>query len=373
MALGGAETVDEKHPRAPDQPLTVEFTPWYCPLCVEQGLIETKARGIELVRDQAPAFAERVGLRRGWVVIESPHFRIFSTLKGARIKHSDSRFAAADLLRLKKIFPSFQVGSGGSYVNAHQRAHLFQIRLERQYAHFAALTGNKREWLGMRRPYEVYLFEKEAPYLVFQRDVIGRGNAKEKVVIEHMKGEENFLLFGTCAKYYKAGDRQLNNAAMHVVSHLLVNGLNNYLSNMWAWLEEGFGHFYERKETDLHNYFCIGSGAFPDDFERGNWRKKIRHMVYRKKEPALSLWCEKLQPQELAPKERVMAWSYVEWLARTDPVRLAKLLEKGSASGDHTRSADAITDVFGVNPCELQELSAARGNMGGEACGSLRR
>jgi hypothetical protein len=352
---GGAETVDEKHPRAPDQPLNIQVTPWYCPLCLKQELIAGEPRSIELMRDPAAIMAEKLGVRRNWVVIESPHFRIFSTLKGARIKHSDSTFAAADLLRLKEVFPSFKVGCGGTYVNAHQRAHLYHVRLERQYAHFSALTANTKKWLGMLRPYEVYLFEKDKPYGVFRQQILGRANVEEQVAFEHITGKKNFLVFGTCARFHKAGDRQLNNRVMHMVSHMLVNGLNNFYSDIWAWLEEGFGHFYERRESEVHNHFCLGFGRVPAEWERGNWRKKIRHAVYRKKERPLSLWCEKLQPQELTEWERALAWSYVDWLMKADPVRLAKLLEMGSRSGERTQAADAISEVFGVTPHVLHD------------------
>ncbi len=50
-----------------------------------------------------------------------------------------------------------------------------------------------------------------------------------------------------------------------------------------------------------------------------------------------------------------MAWAIFDWLATTDPVRLAKLFDRSADSKKKMSAADAIEDVFGVSPYVLHE------------------
>lgn len=348
--------VDETNPRAPDQPLPIKFTPWHCQECVERKLLDAQPRDIPIAGIPASELANSLKIRRTWFVIESPNFRVFSTLAGARIKHGDSVFAAADLVRLKEIFPDYDVGGQGSFVTAHQRAHLYQIRVERILSHFRTLTGNQKRFLGMGDRFELCLFESKKEFQAFVEKELARPyNRRTPLERKHFTGGDNFYLVSTAADLYKGGERELNNTVLHHVAHGVVNGHNDYVSAMWGWLEGGFAHYYERKESDKHNFFCLVGADPPREFTRGNWRKKIRHMVYRKKDPSLGLWCDKTHAQSLSGAEHAMAWSIVDWLVRTDPVRLAKLLDIAAQEDDRPSCSEAISNVFGVDAYGLHD------------------
>jgi hypothetical protein len=359
LALAGLATggpLDEKHPRAPDQALPIEFTPWHCQHCIDQDLLAAEPKEIPVLGCPAQKLTKSLKIRRSWFVITSPNFKVFSTLAGARIKHSDSRFAAADLIRLKEIFPDYQLGGQGSFVTAHQRAHLYQIRAERILSHFRALTGNKHPFLGMGARFELCLFEKEKEFQRFvEKELVRNHSSKHPVQRKHMIGGDNYYVIATAASLFKGGDRELNNIIVHHTSHGIVNGHNDFLSEMWGWLEGGFAHYYERRESDKHNYFCLQGRDPPKEFVRGNWRRKIRHLVYRKKDSSLGLWCDKTHAQQLSGNEHAMAWSIVDWLVRTNPVRLAKLLDIAAEEDDRPTCSDAIEDVFGIGPYGLHE------------------
>jgi len=354
LAAGGP--VDETHPRAPDQPLPIEFTPWYCQRCIERELLEAQPRDISITGVPAPELAKSLKIRRSWYAIESPNFRIFSTLAGARIKHNDSRFAAADLIRLKKIFPSFQVGGQGSFVTAHQRAHLYQIRAERILSHSRALTGNKHRFLGMGDRFVLCLFEKEKEFQAFVEEELARPYSRgTPVERKHFTGGDNFYLISTAASLYKGGESELSNTILHHTAHSVVYGHNDYVSAMWGWLDGGFAHYYERRESEEHNFFCLVSADPPKEFLRGNWRRKIRHMVYRNKDPSLGGWCEKTYAQQLSGTEHALAWSIVDWLVQTNPVRLGKLMDIAARNEGRPSCSQAIQEVFGVDAYQLHD------------------
>lgn len=359
LALAGPsraqEVHDERNPRAPDQALSIVFTPYYCSRCVADKLLADEPREIQICRRDAPVFAKDVGLKRDWIVIETPNFKVFSNLEGDKVSHNDSPFAAADLRRLKAIFPDFKPGAQGSYVDAHKRAHLYQIRLERIAAHYRALTGNEKPFLGMQDRYEVCLFEGADEYKAFSEEVLGHAyNPNQLIEREHLKEEPRCLVFGTPAKFFK-GDRQLSNTVAHHAGHCLIKGHNSFTQNAWAWLDEGIAHFYERRESLEFNNFCVQGQDHPRDFIRGDWRQRIRHFVYRKKESSFGDWCEKPNPQDLLGDQHALAWSFVDWLAATDPVRLAKLIDLSKDSGRKSTCADAVQEVFGATPFALHE------------------
>jgi len=229
---GTAPAGDDANPRAPDQALDVKLAPWYCATCLERGLIQGEPRGILFLGRPAAQLARDLKIRGRWQAIESPNFRIFSTLKGARIKAAESRFAGYDLMRLKRIFPKYKGGMDGGYVNAHERAHLYQVRFERLYAHFAALTRNTKPHLGMDQRFEILLFEKPATYRALVKLAGGTLKEGQKLFTEHVRGPGNHMLCATVAEFFKGGDANLNNTMCHIVGEMLVMCHNNYYTDV---------------------------------------------------------------------------------------------------------------------------------------------
>lgn len=355
VALAGtAPAGDDANPRAPDQALDVKLAPWFCATCLKRGLITGEPRQIVFLGRPAAQLARDLKIRGSWQAIESPNFRIFSTLKGARIKAAESRFAGYDLMRLKRIFPEYKGGMDGGYVNAHERAHLFQVRFERLYAHFAALTRNRKPHLGMDQRFQILLFEKPATYHAVVKLAGGELKRGQTLFSSHLVGPGNHMLCTTAAGFFKGGDAQLDNTMCHIVGEMLVMCHNNYYTDVWAWLREGFAHYFERRESEKYNHFCTDQVA-PPEFVKGNWRRKIRHMVYLRQDPSLGGFCEKRSPYQLTGTEHAISWSIVDWLVRTDPIRMSKLLDLSSDGRQVHSAADAIEEVFGITPYVLDE------------------
>ena len=84
--------VDEVHPRATDTPLEITFAPWYCALCLAEERIHAEPRDLEMLRMPVEKLAQVIELEPGWIVIETPHFKILSELGKTRIRLHDSVF-----------------------------------------------------------------------------------------------------------------------------------------------------------------------------------------------------------------------------------------------------------------------------------------
>jgi hypothetical protein len=362
LGFAGPKTkvVDEVDPRDSESPLAIRFAPWFCTACVREGRVKPRDKGLRMMRHELGDLLEKIGMDEEWCAIESPHFRILSSVRATRISLHDSTFVHADLLRLKTVFPGLAIRKPPHKISltAHQRAHLYHIRVERVYHHFAALTGNEQPHLGMLAPYELFLFDNYAAYHRFTDRFLG--HADDRAGLQHHAREKpNFMAFATAEvlvdRNSKLADKAFNNHVVHNVAHNLVDGHGNYYRETWAWLEEGIGHYYERREAPVPNTFCRAEGKAPQDLRKPDWEFALYQLVRRGKDTPLNAWCEKLQPAELRTWETGIAWGIVKWLAETEPVRFAEMLRKLDDYKTKPDSAACIRHAFGVSPSVLHQ------------------
>jgi hypothetical protein len=378
---GRAQTREEKavhedmNPRAASTPLELSLKPYWCATCAKMGLITGDAPSFELMRKPLSTLVQQVGLNDPHedppIVILTPHFKILSTLHGATIKLSDSYFCHADLLKLKSILPKVQIDREGATLDAHERAHLYHVRVEREYAHFSALTANTKPFLGMPLPYEIYLFAEYAQHHAFVDRYIGGRNDKSAIEwhVRQEKGRpagaspadpevdlKNFILLSVAESNVQArekgakSDGALSNHVFHNVAHLLVDGLDDYLRETPAWIEEGLGHYYERRENERWNNFCWAEGKMPSDFQKPDWESTVFSIVRRDRDAPFASWCEKLQPGELTGPEHGLCWGVVKWMIETEPVRFAKMLHSMHDLSTNLTSAQEIDAGFACAP-----------------------
>ncbi len=350
LASAGSDRVDEIHPRTPGTPLEILFTPWRCTRCVEEGILPAEEeKPISMLRMPVDELIKKLQVEGKWIAIQTPHFKILSTLHGEKVKPSDSVFYWSDFERLKAIFPKITAGLQGTVLDPHERAHLYHVRMERLYAHFAALTAIAKPHLGMGAAYELYLFEKYADHHSLVDQFIGKSNDKAGVQ-HHDRGDPNFMMFTHAAQQVPGGDRQLNNTIFHNVAHNLADGAGNYYRETPAWLEEGLAHYYERREATSPNTFCWTEGKAPTMFQKPDWKSTILNIVRRGKDAPLGQWCEKLQPGELSGEEQGLSWSIVEWMIATDPIRFAKIFDRIDDTVEKPTASQCIEYAFGVTP-----------------------
>lgn len=345
--------IDDMNPRAPTTPLKIELAPWWCTICVEEERIKAEPHELTLLKRPVAKFTEQMGLKKGeWLAMETPHFKIFSMLADSNVKYNDSIYARADLDRLKGMGFSFSMGPDSAKLDAHVRMHMYQVRLERQYAHFVALTGNTKPHLGMGAKPEIYLWSDYTPHHDFCDRYIGGKNDKGGVQW-HFPEPPNYYVFSCAEAVVTAqtakGDGAVANHVFHNVAHLLVDSYNNYTRETPAWLEEGLGHYYERRENPRWNNFCWAEGRPPTDFTKPDWEVIIFTIVRRDKDTPFAIWCEKLQPGELSGIENGLSWSIVKWLIETEPLRFTKMLEAMHDLSRNLKPGELIQDAFGCS------------------------
>jgi len=375
-----AQTREEKmikedvNPRATTTPLKVELKPYWCATCLKNGLITGEPPPIEMMRKPVATVVEQIGLEEPPLVLFTPHFKILSTLHGSSIKIVDGTYVHSDLEKLKSILPKVQIGREGATLDAHERLHLYGVRVEREYAHFSALTGNTKPYLGMPLPYELYLFAEYAQHHAFVDRYVGGRN--DKCAIEwHVQQEKgrpfgakptdpevelkNFILLSVAESQVQQaqgkGDGVLSNHVFHNVAHLLVDGLDNYLRETPAWVEEGLGHYYERRESERWNNFCWAEGKPPTMFMKPDWESTVFTLVRRDRDPPFAQWCEKLQPGELSGIENGLSWSVVKWMVDTEPVRFAKMLGTMHDVTTNFTSAQELDAGFSASPSVIYQ------------------
>jgi hypothetical protein len=379
-ASAPAQTREEKmikedvNPRATTTPLKVELKPYWCAICAKNGLIKDEPPPIEMMRKPVATVVEQIGLEEPPLVLFTPHFKILSTLHGSSIKIVDGTYVHSDLEKLKSILPKVQIGREGATLDAHERLHLYGVRVEREYAHFSALTGNTKPYLGMPLPYELYLFAEYAQHHAFVDRYVGGRN--DKCAIEwHVQQEKgrpfgakptdpevelkNFILLSVAESQVQQaqgkGDGVLSNHVFHNVAHLLVDGLDNYLRETPAWVEEGLGHYYERRESERWNNFCWAEGKPPTMFMKPDWESTVFTLVRRDRDPPFAQWCEKLQPGELSGIENGLSWSVVKWMVDTEPVRFAKMLGTMHDVTTNFTSAQELDAGFSASPSVIYQ------------------
>lgn len=357
VRAGPAKWVDEMHPRSPSTPLEIQFTPYYCTQCQEEEILQGEPETVTLMRQPAEKLAAELGSTK-WVAMRTPHFRMFCDLRRTKVKWKDGTFVRADFERLRQIFPKLRPGREGANLDAHERAHLYHIRAERVYAHFAALTDNKEPNLGMKGPYEIYLFDDYAQHHALNDAYIGHANDKTGMHW-HVKELPNFILV-TVAESLVAlnsgkGDKILSGHFIHTLAHGLVDGHGNYFRETWAWLEEGLAHYYERRENPKHNTFCNSEGRRPQDLLKPDWESHVFNVLRRGKDTPLSNWCEKQIPGELADVEHGLSWGIVKWMVETEPIRFTKMLRKLDDWENKPNSAECIEHAFGASPTVIYQ------------------
>jgi hypothetical protein len=369
--------VDDVNPRSPMTPLKVDLRPYWCPICLKEGLYKEKLppgvaqppppkppADFTFVHHTPEELAQQLELGNEWMAIQTPHFKIFSTLGPTTSKFSDSIFCKADLERLKTITPKISFVPDGATLDAHQRLHLYQIRVERLYAHFMALTGNQKPNLGMPQMYELYLFSDYAHHHAFVQRYVGSSNDKIGIQWHYMikgKPDLDLLLFTTSESQVmqngKAGksDGALANHVFHNVAHNLIDGYNNFFRETPAWIEEGLGHYYERRENPRWNNFCWAEGAAPAMFEQPDWEATIYSIVRRGKDVPLENWCNKLQPGELTAVENGLTWGIMKWVVETEPLKFTKMIEPMDDLKLNLDSNGLIQEGFGCTASVLYQ------------------
>ena len=165
--------------------------------------------------------------------------------------------------------------------------------------------------------------------------------------------------------------QNLENAAAHVVGHLVAmrqDYNNNFLP---PWFEEGMGSYLEVRATRRGNCYCFTGGyanrakqmekltniSWPD------WKGLVANMVRGREDKAMRLIIP-MALDELSAEEMGKAWSVIDYMVTENPGKFIKFIGEmksrwpsaivfGNTEGKEKAQAEALQHIWGLTWDEL--------------------
>jgi hypothetical protein len=264
------------------------------------------------------------------VFIETAHFRLASTLATYKPRGDAIEKAHLDeeLARLEKKLPKARSARD---LDPWLRAHLYAQRLEELYGDFLARFGIKDEdfagseakrggappmgagpYLGQREKFTVLLTQTRSAY--------GRYVRRYLNVEDEFSYRFNFpdcYFYGANFEALKDHDRSFD-VALHagVAGATVYNFLDSFRDCHHAppvWFKLGVMHWYARKVDARWNQWNAGGPSIPDEDRNWVWEPRVWGLV---KNEACPSWEEMMRwkaPEEVGPRDHMIAWSRVDW------------------------------------------------------------
>jgi hypothetical protein len=230
--------------------------------------------------------------------------------------------------------------------NPHEAAHATLDLLERSWDEFVADSGAKPEELtGIA---SVYLWSGEKD----QEKASSKWTLEKSTSVAKLMGAEPVLslCFG---KGRLRDERDLERECAHQLAHLW---LSNVHKSVWlggkkaGWLDEGYAHFCEQRRSGSIEVWCALSAKAQEDI--GKWRFESEVLARSADGAVVELASlSGLDTVAIAPAQRLFAWSYVDYIVRAHPARLAQLARVLQSDKP---TSEAIQTALGVSLTDFQ-------------------
>lgn len=227
-------------------------------------------------------------------------------------------------------------------------AALYAGRLEDHHEWFVDTLGIDPVWMKRENRHQVYvLSDREAAERVVTR-LLGHklgGGFKSNLV----GPEESYAVVLNDPKFVESDDA-LHQIVVHTVSHNVQHDVKRYLTwlnDRHGWLYDGWAHHAEIRRfgppiTTCHRDDQLDFKHWLSPYWEANVRRAIKQR--RDYDPAQVI---DLSVDDMNPKHRQFAWSYVDFLLWYDAPKMADLLDR--TKGEGRSSAEALLDVYGLD------------------------
>lgn len=141
---------------------------------------------------------------------------------------------------------------------------------------------------------------------------------------------------------------------LHNTSHLLLSHqepLNWMGETKGGWADAGLAHWFEDRYFDVCDVYCYTEADTRQGFKGGRWKVEVRKLVSLDEAPSLAGVFQK-NTDGLTLAEHAVAFSLVDYFIDLDPAKL-NLVFKQLRLKKPTR--DALREIYGVNPIQLEE------------------
>lgn len=314
-------------------------------------------------------FAERYD-EKGWLHLETTHFRIASSLGKIKLSAKEKKRLAAELEELLPYFP--ELGPKPKSLPPEVYLVLIGVRLEKLYAEFqriaqvedkdfpasrAAQNGRGKymgdgPYLGEREKYEVVLHRRRIDHTDFV--TWQRGIKANDTVRWHNRKPSKLVVSMPCVDSDLTQDRWLWPHLAHNVAHMMFDGYKFFAYDPPLWMSEGLALYLEKRIEPMSFTRDGGEGVFFEPDRSSDWSKDALKLVKREKHASVPSLLAARGPDDLDKAANITAWSITTFLIEEHPDEYAKLI--GAVKGQlDERGYPSGADMKGVQRRELMK------------------
>ena len=305
-AATDAQPEPEKAPPFTEYPIKP-----YCTECLKMKLIEGPKRPIRLMEFDGEDVLASIKSRHV-IYLEHEDFKLVSTLPGYRFNSHTSERLRLELPLLRKRFPRLR--GKMPKLNRHHIAHLFALHMHRVKLEFWELFKTSAASymciMNRKNKHEIYLFDSQRDYDRFTDRFTGLQARAGQEIILHTDDAVGFVRPpppSACLNYW-------NNTVIHMWIHLLLECQVNNAYNRPAWLDAGFGHWWERREHPGYNTYCYTESREVGHFGSDKWRPRIRRLVVSGKAVDLADYYQQKEMSSLSNMEHGLSFGQVDYI-----------------------------------------------------------
>jgi hypothetical protein len=357
--------------------------------------------------------ADELLITRNVLWLQTPHFRIGSTLKKWKIPVPERKAYRAELAEMQATYP--EIDPKVSTLDPWLRLHLYAWRMEKMYAEFLehmgwteedfaklppesiigkAIEGEFTEtinefeldrggqqrtagfpqWLGMGQflgepfRFEIFMCEDEPVWAEFKLRYFGmktthpqRWNIKVDTTDGNLtQSRSRCMLFGISAKQAKVRHEQhMHNALRHNLAINFLDGYMLYLFDLPAWLREGYAHYMRRLNNKGYSFYDAGEGASAIEKDLEEWAPAVRKLVKRNEAADFATLARLNDYVDLDFPRHLVVWSKIDFLITKDKAKFGQFITKlktqetGAGMADSQRKA--FKEIYGWTMRQAEE------------------
>lgn len=318
--------------------------------------------------------------------VETAHFKIGSMLPEWSVPEEVETKAKLrkELEFLKKKLP--KINPTTRVLDPWLRLHLVAYRMEEIYksiqdlfavtdANFPldetkVITGQGEymghgPYLGMRKKYEILIFEKTSTFQDYLKNFVGRVTTFEQRW--HFK-ETGSLWFGVPIDRGEGQlkhDTGLHQCLGHNLAHNLLDGFRHYSYDLPTWLTEGFAHWFERTIAPKWMSYCQNEASLAEMKNEYKFKSVARRLVETGKGTVFSEAFGWRDYSQVSWNDHVLLFARIDFLMSMGKDKFAVFLRKVKGRVDKNwlpnqenlvgACRDALQEVYSLSPLTFDD------------------